>query len=120
MIGRQSSLARKFQAIGIVSDRRTGQLFRVVLGLKLRRAEHPPHRPDSVNNDPLVVFVHQVVGLNNRSAKGIGRAGSDEPGALRSQLIETELNNGESFGWGVGIISERDIELDIGSRAKVL
>src|SRR5690348_2376599 len=63
--------------------------------------------------------MHKIVGLNDRGVKWIGRAGANKSGAPRPQLIESELEDGESLQRQVCIISERKVELNIRRRKKI-
>src|SRR5260370_35342385 len=81
--------------------------------MKLRGAEQPPHHPDAVDNNTLVPFVHEIVGLNDRGTEGIGRARADESSALRPQLIESGLEDGKAFQGVVRIIPNGKIQLNI-------
>jgi len=78
VIGRESGCTRKFEAIWGARDRRTRQLFRAIVRLKLRGEEYSPYRPNALDCDTLVLFMRKIVGLNDRSAIRIGGAGPDE------------------------------------------
>src|SRR5262249_13777953 len=67
----------------------------------------------------LVPFVHEVVWLNDRRYKRIGRTGADEAATVRAQLIEPELDDRDSFRSIRCIVSEGKIKLDIGSGAEI-
>src|SRR5262245_46159243 len=109
MIGRQSGLPSKIQAIGITDNRGAGQFFCVVVGLNRWRPQHSPQRANSIDNYPLVLFVHKIVGLNDRSTGRISRAGADKSIALRAKLVEPDLNDRKSFQRKIRIVSEGNV-----------